>query len=694
MKGAEQKRMKRLHRCMKAFLLLLIITLSFSITVDQPLWALTVNEAVSASGAGSAGGYLIGRVLFRSGDANVPYNLKTIIKASASMSSMRNKDFNIYRFSPISGWSDITGSKPVYGVPDPAIGLDEIVVGMLPDNPGWPDESSGAAADLTAWEQAALETDRYLLYVPIDARRITYVSSVDVTDDVFSANQSTGFHRSFSVVNTGNNALSKAGDRLMLTSPMPTIGDIEIVEVQLYKKDSTSPETDTYTFPIVVEFVDYKPTYGISLDPADKIDFGKALLPYLEDLSKTLKVTNNGSKNQEDQQPQPTGNLTVTLGGADASNFMVSTKHIHSLDVGEEYSFTVEPKMGLPARLHTATLSVSGANGINETLDLVFSVEDVPYYGITLYPSGDKDFGSVMERYGDVTPHAVTINNAGNRPTGYLSIGLSGGNASDFELSATSVTDIAVNASAGFTVKPKTALALGSYSATVTVSGGNGISESFSVSLQVTDYIATDKYDAGIKGERDSAKQYDGKDTFKVAFLAKTRDGKKIGGNQLMTFAYRTDVFELLYGEPLHPVSLNAAEFIAVETTGGHLVSGWNAETWAKLSGDSALAYVSMQPIWSDAPAELPVNPGNPDGLTEIQTLRLGLKAPYTWSSTLPADAFRLITAEETTFLSGIHCVIMINDGYVGYNYGVPGGNDSLLGTDGPFIPNVSISGF
>ncbi|MCL2028225.1 MAG: T9SS type A sorting domain-containing protein, partial [Bacteroidales bacterium] len=83
------------------------------------------------------------------------------------------------------------------------------------------------------------------------------------------------------------------------------------------------------------------------------------------------------------------------------------------------------------------------------------------------------------------TPHSVTITNTGNQPTGALTVALSGTNASSFALSTTSVATIAVSGTGNFTVVPNTGLAVGTYTATVTVSGSNSISATFNVSFTV-----------------------------------------------------------------------------------------------------------------------------------------------------------------------------------------------------------------
>jgi uncharacterized repeat protein (TIGR02543 family) len=115
-----------------------------------------------------------------------------------------------------------------------------------------------------------------------------------------------------------------------------------------------------------------------------------------------------------------------------------------------------------------------------------------PDYGINLdvpasYPFPPLRAGGLSQLVPTLT---VEVGNAGNRDTGRLKVVLDGTNADCFILSVTEIGNIASrgasNGSASFTVKPKASLAEGSYYATVTVRGENGIFASFAVSQLVT----------------------------------------------------------------------------------------------------------------------------------------------------------------------------------------------------------------
>jgi len=107
-----------------------------------------------------------------------------------------------------------------------------------------------------------------------------------------------------------------------------------------------------------------------------------------------------------------------------------------------------------------------------------------PDYEISVSPA-TITVPSATWNYGAQTAQTVTVSNTGSNPTGQLTVALSGTDASRFTLSAASINSIAVNGTASFTVVPNTGLDVGTYSATITVSGSNVTSVSLSVSFTV-----------------------------------------------------------------------------------------------------------------------------------------------------------------------------------------------------------------
>ena len=222
-----------------------------------------------------------------------------------------------------------------------------------------------------------------------------------------------------------------------------------------------------------------EPTYNISLNPSSNKDFVTATVGYGVQPAHNVTVSNSGN--------QPTGELTIALTGANATSFTLSKTSITNIAADGNDFFTIVPISGLGEGTYSATVTVSGENITTQSFDLTFAVTAVPTYGIALNPAMDKDFGTATAGYGAQLVHSVTVDNTGNQPTGTLSIAMSGANAGSFTLSKTSITDITAGGSDIFTVVPQTGLSVGTYNATVTVSGNTNItSRSFNVTFAVT----------------------------------------------------------------------------------------------------------------------------------------------------------------------------------------------------------------
>jgi hypothetical protein len=110
-------------------------------------------------------------------------------------------------------------------------------------------------------------------------------------------------------------------------------------------------------------------------------------------------------------------------------------------------------------------------------------------YAVTLSVTSPYAFPGLTRGYdpGDATARPVLVTNTGTNPTGPLTVAMSGANPSAFALSSGSLNSIAASGDASFTVLPVAGLPSGAYTATVTVSGSNGIIASFDVSLTVAD---------------------------------------------------------------------------------------------------------------------------------------------------------------------------------------------------------------
>ena len=191
----------------------------------------------------------------------------------------------------------------------------------------------------------------------------------------------------------------------------------------------------------------------------------------------TINIDNIGAK--------PIEALTITKSGTNSASFTLSTSSINSITPEGSDGFTITPITGLTVGTYTATVTVSGSNGINASFDVSFTVNDSESsWGISLNPSSNYTFPDASQGYTSQI-HTVTITNQGNQPTGVLTITLSGVNSSNFTLNKSSISNISVGGTDSFTVQPITGLLGGTYTATMTVSGDNGISVSCNIKFGV-----------------------------------------------------------------------------------------------------------------------------------------------------------------------------------------------------------------
>jgi len=122
-----------------------------------------------------------------------------------------------------------------------------------------------------------------------------------------------------------------------------------------------------------------------------------------------------------------------------------------------------------------AVVTASGTNGTVYARSDTATIVIPPIYGIGLWRSPHPTTNQLI----------VDVYNAGNTPTGALTVALSGTNSNSFTLSTANIDSIAVNGSSSFLITPNQGLATGTHTATVTVSGGNGISDTFDISFIV-----------------------------------------------------------------------------------------------------------------------------------------------------------------------------------------------------------------
>jgi hypothetical protein len=108
-----------------------------------------------------------------------------------------------------------------------------------------------------------------------------------------------------------------------------------------------------------------------------------------------------------------------------------------------------------------------------------------PAYGISLDKSGTQTFPAASFGYGAQAPLSVTVSNTGKQNTGALTLGLSGSGSDDFTLNESGVAGVAPGGTYTFTAVPKTGLAVGTYTALVTVDGANLSAQTLTLSFTV-----------------------------------------------------------------------------------------------------------------------------------------------------------------------------------------------------------------
>ncbi|MCL2416811.1 MAG: M6 family metalloprotease domain-containing protein [Bacteroidales bacterium] len=223
------------------------------------------------------------------------------------------------------------------------------------------------------------------------------------------------------------------------------------------------------------------PIYGIALSQTDTFIFRHAFYGYSEQTALEVTVTNTGNR--------PTGELTIELSGENSNSFTLSETTVPSIAIHGTGIFSIVPNIGLDTGTYTATVTVIGDNDVSQSFEVSFTVNPVPAFGIMLDQIGTYIFTEVFLGYDDneLIPLEVTITNVGYQPTGTLALALNGENASSFTLSQTHVSNIAVDGIDNFFVVPNTNLSTGIYTATVTVTGNNGILEYFNVSFTVNE---------------------------------------------------------------------------------------------------------------------------------------------------------------------------------------------------------------
>jgi hypothetical protein len=234
------------------------------------------------------------------------------------------------------------------------------------------------------------------------------------------------------------------------------------------------------------------PNYRFTLNPDDRYFFPDAEVGYGPQTPATFTVRNSGNR--------PTGDLSVELLDGGSGSFVLSTDSIPSIPVDGTATFTVVPVEGLVGwnlymgKTHTAGIVVRSRSTTGSILWNVFShvyftvTPPQPDYGVHVFGGNvTDDIGTVWLGYNIGWKHSLYVYNIGIYDTGPLTVTLSGANPNVFKLEGASIPNIAPDSRMMFKISPVFHLPIGTYTATVTISGANIVPDVFSVELRVVE---------------------------------------------------------------------------------------------------------------------------------------------------------------------------------------------------------------
>jgi hypothetical protein len=252
-------------------------------------------------------------------------------------------------------------------------------------------------------------------------------------------------------------------------------------------------------------------SHGISLwetegEPLDDTLTFKSEAPgYEPPITRIIYVENIGS--------QQTGELGISV--SDTTSWVLSTEtetkpgkiRLPGIPAGETDSFTIRPATNLPpntytAKTYNATVTIGGYTVPAQSFNVSFTVLPATY-GISLgelgetgtytFPPASLGYG-YDEAFAEVSAKIVEVSNTGNQPTDGLTVALTGAATEAFTLSPATgmLPSIPAGGNGCFTIRPNSGItAVGTYTATVTVSDGHRISANFDVSFEVYDPLDT-----------------------------------------------------------------------------------------------------------------------------------------------------------------------------------------------------------
>jgi len=128
-------------------------------------------------------------------------------------------------------------------------------------------------------------------------------------------------------------------------------------------------------------------TFGIEINPSGGIDFGSVVFGYEPITARILTVLNNSNMHTSD--------LTISLSGNNADDFILSKNVILSLQPEESDTFNISPKTNLSAGAYTASVTVTNGGNISVSFNVNFIVTKMPMV-IEWPSSGDLVYGDTL----------------------------------------------------------------------------------------------------------------------------------------------------------------------------------------------------------------------------------------------------------------------------------------------------------
>ena len=186
---------------------------------------------------------------------------------------------------------------------------------------------------------------------------------------------------------------------------------------------------------------------------------------------------------------------TATLSSGSTYFEFTDSQFSNNINPNDGSKVSVRPKTGLAAGTYNGTLSVTADNGIALSSSLSFTV-NAPNPAISVNPTALAFADAVFGYTTAPTAKTVTISHTGTNggfATGLTAV-LSGGGNSDFTVSSLSRAyfDASHKSDITLTVRPKTGLAVGTHTDTLTIDGSNVDPQTVTVSFTVTpSYSAT-----------------------------------------------------------------------------------------------------------------------------------------------------------------------------------------------------------